>query len=117
MPVCLFVHKCAPLPPLLSQSLPLSPSRVVAQLRRAWCGLHAHGTVAGLLGMSADLMERALQTDGDKDALRVLCIGLGGGSLPLFLSYHFPGMSVEVAEIDPVVIRAAHEALCLPRSM
>ena len=28
-------------------------------------------------------------------ACRVLCIGLGGGTLPLFLQHHFPGMQVE----------------------
>jgi len=45
---------------------------------------------------------------------RVLCIGLGGGSLPLFLSHHFPGMDVEVVEIDSVVIEAARTAMGFP---
>ena len=25
---------------------------------------------------------------------RALCIGMGGGSLPMFLAHHFPGMQV-----------------------
>lgn len=38
--------------------------------------------------------------------VRVLCIGLGGGSLPMFLLHHFPTMTVDAVEIDPVVIEA-----------
>lgn len=38
--------------------------------------------------------------------VRVLCIGLGGGSLPMFLLHHFPMMTVDAIEIDPVVIQA-----------
>ena len=43
-----------------------------------------------------------------------LCIGLGAGTLPNFLSHHFPGMKVDAVELDPVVIQAAIEALGLP---
>jgi spermidine synthase len=45
---------------------------------------------------------------------KVFCIGLGGGSLPLFLSHHFPGMDIEVVEIDPVVIAAAQTTMGFP---
>jgi hypothetical protein len=45
---------------------------------------------------------------------RMMCIGLGGGSLPLFLSHHFPGADVEAVEVDYVVVRAAVEAMGLP---
>lgn len=46
---------------------------------------------------------------------RVLCIGLGGGTLPLFLAHHFPGMVIDVVEIDPVVIAAAQGAMGFPK--
>ena len=45
---------------------------------------------------------------------RVLCVGLGGGSIPYFLTHHFAGMEVEVVELDAAVIRAAFDALGLP---
>lgn len=38
--------------------------------------------------------------------LRVLCIGLGGGTFPLFLHYHFPFAEIDAVEIDPVVVEA-----------
>lgn len=41
------------------------------------------------------------------DRCHALFIGLGGGSLPLFLSYAFPDLAITVVEIDPVVIKAA----------
>eukprot|EP00887_Chlorella_sp_A99_P005280 scaffold1.g5280.t1 len=47
-------------------------------------------------------------------ALRTLCIGVGGGSLPLFLAHHFPFMEVDAVEIDPVVVEAALEAMGFP---
>jgi hypothetical protein len=49
--------------------------------------------------------------------LRVLCIGLGGGSLPLFLAHHFPFADVDGVEIDPVVVEAATSAMGLPAAM
>ena len=49
---------------------------------------------AALLGL-----QRLVPAGGGPDAqqqqqrrLRALCIGVGGGSLPLFLAHHFPGM-------------------------
>lgn len=44
----------------------------------------------------------------------VLCIGVGGGSLPLFMSYHFPGVRVEAVDLDPAVLTAASEAMGFP---
>lgn len=41
--------------------------------------------------------------------LRILCIGVGGGSLPLFLAHHFPSADVEGVEVDPVVVEAARD--------
>jgi hypothetical protein len=46
--------------------------------------------------------------------MRILCVGLGGGSLPLFLAHNLPGATVEVVEIDHTVIEAATEAMGFP---
>ncbi|XP_078466796.1 eEF1A lysine and N-terminal methyltransferase isoform X1 [Lampetra fluviatilis] len=42
-------------------------------------------------------------------AFRVLLVGLGGGSLPLFLHRLFPACSLVVVEIDPAVVAVASE--------
>ena len=42
----------------------------------------------------------------------VLCVGLGTGALPAYLSHHFGGdVRVDVVEIDPLVVRAASSVL------
>src|SRR5467141_4176616 len=38
---------------------------------------------------------------------RMLVVGLGGGSLPMFLRTHYPAATIDVAEIDPDVVDAA----------
>ena len=38
---------------------------------------------------------------------RILVVGLGGGSLPVFLHQTFAAVDVDVAEIDPTVLRVA----------
>jgi len=43
------------------------------------------------------------------DAKAGLMIGLGGGALVRFLNYHFPQMSLDVVEIDPVVVSVSRE--------
>lgn len=45
--------------------------------------------------------------------IRILCIGVGGGSLPLFLSHHY-NAHVDAVEIDPVVVEAASTCMGLP---
>ncbi|KAK9137983.1 hypothetical protein Sjap_008577 [Stephania japonica] len=50
---------------------------------------------------------------GEK-TLRVLCIGHGGGSLPLFLASKIQGAVVHVVEIDPLVISASVQAMGFP---
>lgn len=35
--------------------------------------------------------------------LKILCVGMGGGTLPLFLAHHFPSCVLKVIEIDPKV--------------
>ena len=68
--------------------------------------------IAGLVGLQG-WFPRAQSTS---HYLRVLCIGLGGGSLPLFLHHHYPGMAIDVVEIDPVVVQAAIQAMGFPSS-
>jgi spermidine synthase len=38
---------------------------------------------------------------------RILVVGLGGGSLPMFLRSHYPAAGIDVAEIDPDVVDVA----------
>ena len=45
---------------------------------------------------------------------QALCLGLGGGTLPLFMSHHFPGLMVEAVELDPIVVSAATQEMGLP---
>lgn len=49
-----------------------------------------------------------------RKTMHVLCIGHGGGSLPLFLANHIQGAIVHVVEIDPVVISASIQAMGFP---
>lgn len=42
-------------------------------------------------------------------AARVLIVGLGGGSLPRFFHSHFPGMTIDVVELDADVVALAKE--------
>lgn len=41
--------------------------------------------------------------------MSVLLVGLGGGGLPQFLRDFVPGVTVEVVELDPVVLETAKE--------
>ncbi len=74
----------------------------------------------------ASVMERAgaipvLDDSGEADrlggpprALKTLFIGGGSYTYPRFIEACYPGSRMLVAEIDPAVTRAAHEALYLP---
>ena len=53
----------------------------------------------------------AAQEDG---ALRALLVGLGGGSLALYIAAHFPGLQIDVMELDPVVAEAAVQHMGFP---
>lgn len=66
--------------------------KTVASLFSAWMGIR--------------------QMDGDP--LRMLAIGVGGGSMPMFLLHFFPSMSIDAVEIDPVVIEAAITSMGFP---
>ncbi|KAL4853379.1 Methyltransferase-like protein 13 [Chlorella vulgaris] len=67
---------------------------------------------AALLGLLS-LLPRAAAASGAAMCLRVLCIGVGGGSLPLFLAHHFPGAVIDAVELDPAVVAAATSAMGL----
>ncbi|XAR48927.1 hypothetical protein NMG60_11031918 [Bertholletia excelsa] len=49
-----------------------------------------------------------------KKVLNVLCIGHGGGSLPLFLASKIQGANIDIVEIDPLVISASVQAMGFP---
>ncbi|KAA0049209.1 S-adenosyl-L-methionine-dependent methyltransferase superfamily protein [Cucumis melo var. makuwa] len=49
-----------------------------------------------------------------KQILNILCIGHGGGSLPLFLASKIQGANVDIVEIDPLVISASIQAMGFP---
>src|SRR5712691_10709106 len=38
---------------------------------------------------------------------RILVVGLGGGTLPMFLRKHYPNAAIDVAQIDPDVVDVA----------
>ena len=46
---------------------------------------------------------------------RVLCAGLGGGSIPKFLSCHFPASLIDIVELREKVARIAYDYFFLPR--
>ncbi|KAB2009576.1 hypothetical protein ERO13_D10G158400v2 [Gossypium hirsutum] len=49
-----------------------------------------------------------------KKRMHILCIGHGGGSLPLFLASKIQGAEIHVVEIDPIVISASVQAMGFP---
>nr|DAD20048.1 TPA_asm: hypothetical protein HUJ06_021511 [Nelumbo nucifera] len=49
-----------------------------------------------------------------KKNMNILCIGHGGGSLPLFLATKIQGATVHIVEIDPLVISASIQAMGFP---
>ncbi|GMY27037.1 S-adenosyl-L-methionine-dependent methyltransferase [Fagus crenata] len=49
-----------------------------------------------------------------KKTMNILCIGHGGGSLPLFLASRIKGAVIHIVEIDPLVISASIKAMGFP---
>ncbi|XP_042513247.1 uncharacterized protein LOC122088149 isoform X2 [Macadamia integrifolia] len=49
-----------------------------------------------------------------KKSMRILCVGHGGGSLPLFLASKILGAVVDIVEIDPLVISTSIQAMGFP---
>jgi len=44
-----------------------------------------------------------------EDPRRVLVVGLGGGTIPMFLRKHYPLAAIDVVDIDPEVVRVAEK--------
>lgn len=51
----------------------------------------------------------------DPTTKRVLFVGLGGGTGPKSFLKEYPGVTVDVVEIDPMVVKVAHRYFELPR--
>ncbi|CAM0903839.1 unnamed protein product [Alopecurus aequalis] len=56
------------------------------------------------------------QAVSEQNTMKILCIGHGGGSMPLFLASKFKGAAVHIVEIDPVVVSASVESMGFPAS-
>ncbi|KAH0451915.1 hypothetical protein IEQ34_019214 [Dendrobium chrysotoxum] len=69
----------------------------------------------GLTTLSSSGFDICKTVNGNA-TMNVLCIGHGGGSLPLFLASKFKGAMIDIVEIDPVVISASIEAMGFPSS-
>uniref|UniRef100_A0A0D9W724 Uncharacterized protein n=1 Tax=Leersia perrieri TaxID=77586 RepID=A0A0D9W724_9ORYZ len=54
------------------------------------------------------------QAASGQNNMKILCIGHGGGSLPLFLASKFRGAVVHIVEIDPVVASASVDSMGFP---
>ncbi|CAM8927106.1 unnamed protein product [Rhodiola kirilowii] len=67
----------------------------------------------GLATISCSIFDLASAVHGDTP-MRILCIGHGGGSLPLFLANKIKGAVVDSVEIDPVVLAASTTAMGFP---
>ncbi|CAL8469998.1 g9540 [Coccomyxa elongata] len=80
----------------------------------------AAASVMGMVQDDAAFLQRCLNrpslADGQdrRGQPSAVCIGVGGGSLPLFLSHHFPGMHVEAVDLDSAVLAAASQAMGFP---
>ncbi|KAF8704153.1 hypothetical protein HU200_031646 [Digitaria exilis] len=70
---------------------------------------------AGLTTLPCSSYDLPQAASGQND-MKILCIGHGGGSLPLFLASKFRGASIHIVEIDPVVVSASIEAMGFPMS-
>ncbi|CAM8932908.1 unnamed protein product [Rhodiola kirilowii] len=67
----------------------------------------------GLATISCSNFDLASAVHGDT-RMRILCIGHGGGSLPLFLANKIKGAVVDSVEIDPIVLAASTTAMGFP---
>ncbi|KAK9823353.1 hypothetical protein WJX72_002131 [[Myrmecia] bisecta] len=83
--------------PILPDKLVLGYIRAMVAAAAAFCALTSWG--------DADSCD--LRLPGQS----MLCIGVGGGSLPLFMARHFSNLHVWAVDIDPVVIRAAQQLM------
>jgi hypothetical protein len=94
------------------QSLSAVPECLAQEYLKSMTSVMA--ALLGLHRLLPDMPSSPLAPGGGPRMLRVLCIGLGGGSLPNFLVHSFPFASVDAVEIDPAVVEAATLAMGLP---
>ena len=76
-------------------------------------------TLVGLIQMVREVMpsvkgDEQTGSNLENKRLRVLCIGVGGGTLPMFLLHHYRNAHMDAVEIDPMVIEAARSAMGFP---
>ncbi|KAL6903523.1 hypothetical protein ACP4OV_004336 [Aristida adscensionis] len=70
---------------------------------------------AGLTALPCSSYDLSRAVSG-QNSMKILCIGHGGGSLPLFLASKFKGADIHIVEIDPVVVSASIESMGFPAS-
>jgi len=70
--------------------------------------------VASVVGVAG--VQHWMQRGGSHSGARpnCLCLGMGGGSVPLFLAHHFPLLQVQGVDVDPVVVDAARHHMGFP---
>ncbi|KAL2922980.1 Methyltransferase-like protein 13, partial [Bienertia sinuspersici] len=68
---------------------------------------------AGLTALLSSNYDLVNAVNGNKE-IRVLCIGHGGGSLPLFIASKIQGAVIDIVEIDPLVISTSIQAMGFP---
>lgn len=44
-----------------------------------------------------------------EDVKRIMIVGLGGGTMPMFLRHYYPNAAIDVVDIDPDVVKVARE--------
>ncbi|KAJ4832887.1 hypothetical protein Tsubulata_045377 [Turnera subulata] len=54
------------------------------------------------------------QAMSQKKPIRILCVGLDGGSVPLYLAHRFPGATIDIVEIDPLIISVTNQEMGFP---
>ncbi|KAL1219999.1 hypothetical protein V5N11_028807 [Cardamine amara subsp. amara] len=67
----------------------------------------------GLTSLAASKFDMRSVALGKKQ-MRILCVGHGGGSLPLFLAKHILGAVIDIVELDPIVISESVRAMGFP---
>lgn len=85
---------------LRAEVLPMSYTKSMATI-----------TLATLAALGAPVLPSDERAQHEK--LRVLCIGLGAGSVPSFLAGHLPHCEVDAVELEPAVCKAAVEGMGL----
>ncbi|VDM36960.1 unnamed protein product [Toxocara canis] len=76
-----------------------------------------HGAVptsyANVMAVAAFVTSSLDFVEGPELEAKVLCIGLGGGSVDMFLASKFPKMQVTSVEVEPVVVTLARKWFCI----